>query len=83
MQISNNESKKSVSSLAESLESGETSASNSEWKIGSDELFVTCLNCESENKIGKPIKYHLDLFINSSLNHLSIRSCLVSQPNKN
>ena len=31
-------------------------------------------------KIGKPIKNYLGLFINTSLNHISIRSCLVSQP---
>ena len=34
----------------------------------------------SKNKIGKPIKNYLDLFLNSSLNHMSIRSRLVSQP---
>ena len=79
MQIFDNESKKSVSSFEESVEDGEISSSSSEWKIGSDrELFVTCLNDNSENKIGKPIKNYLDLFINSSLNHTSIRSRLVS-----
>ena len=31
--------------------------------------------------IRKPIKSYLDLFVNTSLNHLSIKSCLVSQPN--
>ena len=36
MQISNDESKKSFSSLAESVEDGEISASSSEWKIGLD-----------------------------------------------
>ena len=56
MQISDNESKKSVSSLAESMESGEISCSSSEWKIGSDKLFVICLNCDSKTKIGTPIK---------------------------
>ena len=50
--------------------------------MGSDELFVTCLNNNSENKIAKPIKNYLALFINTSLNHMSIRSCLVSQPYK-
>ena len=48
--------------------------------MGSDKLFVTCLNCNSENKIGKPIKIYLDLFINTSSHHMSIRSRLVSQP---
>ena len=43
-------------------------------------MFVTCLNCNSENKIAKPIKDYLDLFINTSLNHTYIRSHLVSQP---
>ena len=47
-------------------------------KIGSDELFVTCLNPNS-GKIGKPIINYLDLIINTSLNHMSIRSRLVSQ----
>ena len=50
----------------------------SERKISSDELFVTCLNDNSENKI-KPIKNNLVLFLDTSLNHMSIRSCLVSQ----
>ena len=44
-----------------------------------DELFVACFNNNSENKIVKPFKNYLDLFINASLNHMSIRSCLVSQ----
>ena len=79
MQISDNESKKSVSSFAESVVDREISFSSSEWKIGPDKLFVTCLNSDSENKIGKLIKNYLDLFINTSLNHVSIRSRLVSQ----
>ena len=82
MQISDDESKKSISSLAESVESGEISSSSSEWKTGSDELFVTCLN-DNSDKIAKPIKNYLDLFINTSLNHMSIRSRLESRPNKN
>ena len=56
MQISNNESKKSVSNFAESVESGEISSSTSEWNLGWDKLFVTCLNINSKNTIGKPIK---------------------------
>ena len=48
--------------------------------MGSDELFGTCLN--DSDKIAKPIKIKLDLFINTSLNHTSIRFRLVSQPNK-
>ena len=63
------------------MESGEISASSSKWKTASDEFFVTCLNSNSNNKIGKPIKNYLDLFINTSVNHMSIRSHLVSQPN--
>ena len=47
--------------------------------MGLDELFVTCLN--DSDKIAKPIKNYLDFFINTSLNHMSIRSRLVSQPN--
>ena len=66
--------------MAESIESGEISSSSSEWKIGPDDLFVTSLNDNSENKIEKPIKNFFDLFINSSLNHMSVRSCIVSQP---
>ena len=49
-------------------------------KNGSDELFVTCLNdCD---KTAKPITNYLDLFINTSLHHISIRSRPVCQPNK-
>ena len=55
----------------------------SEWKTGTDELFKTCSNCDVKNKLEKPIQHFLDLFINTSSNHISIRSCLVSQPNKN
>ena len=80
MQISDDESKKSVSSFAESIESREISASSSERKMNSDKLFVTCLN--DSDRTAKPIKKYLDLFINISLNHMSIRSRLVSQPNK-
>ena len=40
MQMSDDESKKSVSSLAENVESGEIASSSSEWKTDSDDLFV-------------------------------------------
>ena len=80
MQISDNKSKNSVSSLADSVESGEILSSSSEWKIGSNKLFVTCLNNKSEHIKGKSIKHYLDLFITTSVNHISIRSRLVSQP---
>ena len=30
----------------------------------------------NEKQIGKPIRNHLDLFINTSLHYVSIRSCL-------
>ena len=43
-----------------------------------DELFVICLN-DNSDKIGKPIKNYLDLFINTTLNNMSITSRLVSQ----
>ena len=46
----------------ESVEAGEISSSTSKWKLGSDELFVTCLNDNSKNKLEKPIKNYLDLF---------------------
>ena len=62
------------------MESGEISSSSSEQKIGSEELFVTCLNDNSKTKIGKPIKNCLNRFINTSLNHMSITSRLVSKP---
>ena len=45
-----------------------------------DELFVTYLNDDSENITAKRNKNYLDLFINTSLNHISIRSCLISLP---
>ena len=61
MQISDNDSKKSVSSFAESVESREISVSRSEWRTYSDELFVTCFN-DNSDKIAKPIKNYLDLF---------------------
>ena len=63
MQISDDENKKSISSLVESVESGEISSSSSEWNLGSDELFVTCFNNDSKRKIGKPIKNHSDLLL--------------------
>ena len=84
MQISEDESKKSVSSFEESVESGAISSSSSTWNLCSDELFVTCLNYDSENKIAKLIKNYLDFFINTSLNHMyirSIRSRLIRQSN--
>ena len=81
MQISDDESKKDVSRLTESGESGEISASSSEWNSASDELYVTCLN-DNSDKLGKQIKIYLDLFINTSINHMSIRSRLVSQTKK-
>ena len=78
MQLSIYEIKKRISSMAESMESGEILFSNYEWKTSSDQnLFVSCLS-SSENKLEK-IKNHLDLFIDTSLNHMSIRSCFVSQ----
>ena len=79
MQISDDEKKRSVSSVAKSVGSGEFSSSSSEWHLGSDKLFVTCLNHDSENKRAKPIINCLNLFIYTSLNHMFIRSCLVSQ----
>ena len=55
IQISDDGDKKSVSSLADSGEKGKKSSSSPEWKTGSKELFDTCFNNNSENKIGKPI----------------------------
>ena len=56
---------KRISSFAESVESGGISASRSEWKIGSDEFFVTCLNYNSD-KVAKRIKNYLDGNLNDS-----------------
>ena len=42
--------------MAESIESIEISSSSSKLKIGSDELFITYLSINSENKIAKKIK---------------------------
>ena len=43
-------------------------------------MFVACLNNNSKNKLAKPIKIYLDIFINTSLKHISIRSRFVSEP---
>ena len=45
-------------------------------------IIISCLNNHSD-KIGKPIKNYLNLFIDASLNHMSIRSHLMSQSNNN
>ena len=55
-------------------------STSSGWNSGLDKLFVTCLNDKSEKQIGKAIRNHLDLFINTSLHYVSIRSYLVRQP---
>ena len=60
MQIVDDESKTNISYFAESVESREISSSNSECKIGADELFVTCCN-DNSDKTAKPIKNYLDL----------------------
>ena len=78
IQISDDEWKKSMSSLTESIESGEFLPSSSEWKLHLDDLYVTCLS--RKNKIVEPIPYYLDLFINTTLNLMLIRSHLVSLP---
>ena len=63
IQISDDESYKSVSTLAKSMESWEILSSSSEWKISSHELFVTYLNFDRKNKIGKPIKNNLNFLL--------------------
>ena len=63
------------------MEIGEISSSSFESKISLEELFVTCLNHNNEKKLEKTIKNYLDLFTNTSLNHMPIRSRLISQPN--
>ena len=83
IQLLDNKSKQSIINIAESTKSGEIYSSSFQWNSGSDrELFVTCLN-DNSDKLKKPIENYLDLFIDTSLNHISIRSHLVSQPNKN
>ena len=78
MQLSDDNINQSVASVAESTENGEILSPSSEWNLCSDrELFVTCFN-DNSDKLKKPIKNYLDLFINPSLNHTSIRSFLVS-----
>ena len=67
LQNSDDKSKKSVSSVAESVESGEILSSRNEWNTGSNKLFVTYLS-NNENKLEKSIQNNLDLFINASLN---------------
>ena len=79
MKLSDNDSKKGVSSVAESVESGLIMSYSSKWNLGSDELFATWLNENNKNQIEKPINYFLDLLIHTSLNHMSIRSHLISE----
>ena len=79
MQVSDDESKKTVSSVAVKVENGEISSSSYKWNECLDAIFVSCLS-DNSDKIGKPIKNYFDLFIDTSLNHMSIRSCLISQP---
>ena len=62
MQISDDQSKRSISGLPKSVESA---SSSSKWNLSSDELLVTCLNHNSENKL-KPIENYLNHFINTS-----------------
>ena len=54
--------------------------SYSKQKLGLNTLFVTCLNCNNKEILEKQIKNNLDLFINTDLNHKSIRLRLVSRP---
>ena len=44
------------------------------YQVGSNKLLPCYLNNNSQNKLEKPIKNYLDLFINTRLNHMSIRS---------
>ena len=68
--------------MVDSVESGKISTSSSKWKIGLDrEEYVAWLAKNSKIKIEKLINYYLDTIINTSSKHMSIRSCLVSQPN--
>ena len=61
MQLSDNEKKKIISSMAESAEKREFLSSTSKWKLSPDEVFVTCLN-DNNDKIGKPINNYLNIF---------------------
>ena len=80
MPLSENKSKKSISSIEEKIESEKILSSSSKWNLDNDKLFVICLNDNSKNKIVKTIENYLDLSSNTILNHMSIRSRLVSQP---
>ena len=62
MQVSDNKSKNKAYSVAESVESGEVLSSSSEWKLDSDELFVTCINKNSAAKFSKTNKILLESF---------------------
>ena len=69
---------KSVSSAAESVERAEIPTTSSKSKIYLDrELFVTWLIDSNQKR--KPIHNYLDDFINTGLNNMSMRSCLISQ----
>ena len=79
--ISDDEGKnKSNSSVSESGDSEEILSSSSEKRLGRHKIFVTSLG-SSETNSEKPIKNLLFLFIHTILNYMSIRFCLVSQPN--
>ena len=56
MQLADDESKQNVSIVSKSVVSGEILFSSFEWKIGLDELFVTCLNINGEYKFEKQCK---------------------------
>ena len=57
----------------ESVKSEEIPPPSSKWKLNLDEKFVPCLNSDRK-KIGKPIENYWDTLIDTSLNHMSIRS---------
>ena len=64
-----------------SLENGEISSSTSEWRTGSDELFVTYLISDSNPKIVKSISHDLDAFLNTNWSYKSMKSHFVKQDN--
>ena len=66
--------------MVNSVESGENLDLQFQMKFRLKQLFVTPSNCDKTNKLEKPIKNSLDLFINTRLNHMSTRSSLLSQP---
>ena len=66
--------------FSSAVESREISTSSYIKKISLDNLLIAYLNSKTD-KIGNLIKNYSNIFTNNSLNHMFIKSHLVSQPN--